>query len=106
MGVRVEVRDGETIQQAFRRLRTLVSRYGSPGTGWRQTKWHKRPHDHYLKPCQLAHRVKLQKALATYLGECARRGLTPEFYHRYKWRKLPASWEEASGERVRGEPGA
>jgi hypothetical protein len=87
MGVRVEVRDGESVEQAVQRFRKLVLRHGQPGAGRKQTKWHKRPIDHYLKPSELARRVALRNAWATYAAECARRRLVSVIRRRAKRRK-------------------
>ena len=95
MGVRVEVRDGESVEQAYKRFKELLWRHGPPGAGRKRPKWHKRPLDHYLKPSELARRDKLRDAFETYAGECARRRLV--------WRDPPP--HEAPQGAVRGRTG-
>ena len=92
MGVRVEVGDGEHIGKAVRRFLNLVRQFGPPGAGGPSPKWHKRPHGYYLKPSQLARRVRRRKAWLSYLAECARRGLEPLSRHGVK------QWEGRFGD--------
>ena len=87
MGVRVEVRDGETAEQAVKRFKDLVRRHGPPGSGRKQSKWHKRPFNYYLKPSELKRRDALRDAFETYAGECARRHLMAFIRRRTKRRK-------------------
>lgn len=87
MGVRVEVCDGESVEQAYKRFKQLLWRLGPPGAGRKRPKWHKRPLDHYLKPSELARRDELRDAFVTYAGECARRRLVCEIRRRTKRRK-------------------
>jgi ribosomal protein S21 len=75
MSVRVEVRDGESVEQALKRFKDLLWRYGPPGAGRKRPKWHKQQLDYYLKPSELARRDKLRDAFVTLAGECARRRL-------------------------------
>lgn len=87
MGVRVEVCDGESVGQAFKRFEQLLWRYGPPGAGRKRPKWHKRPLDYYLKPSELARRDALRDAFETYAGECARRKLMCAIRRRTKRRE-------------------
>jgi hypothetical protein len=68
MGVRIEVRDGESIEQAVKRFRELVWRYGPPGAGGKRPRWHKKPFGYYLKPSVLQRREKLRAEWETYVG--------------------------------------
>jgi ribosomal protein S21 len=79
MGIRVEVRFGESIEQAVKRFRAMVWRYGSPGAGRKRPKWHKRQLDHYLKPSELRRRDTLRDEWQTFVGECNRRHLVTSF---------------------------
>ena len=87
MGVRIEVRDGESVEQAVKRFTQLVWRHGPPGAGRKRPKWHKPPLDHYLKPSELARRDELRDAFETYSGECARRRLVCVIRRKTKRRK-------------------
>ena len=87
MGVRVEIRDGESVEQAYKRFKQLLWRHGPTGAGRKRSKWHKRPHDHYLKLSELARRDELRDAFETYAGECARRRLVCVIRRRTKKRK-------------------
>src|SRR5262245_11376111 len=70
MGVRVEVRYGESIEQAVRRFQDLVRRLGPPGAV-KRNRWHKKPWLYFLKPSVLQRRKKLLAKNETYRGECA-----------------------------------
>ncbi|MBI1914922.1 MAG: 30S ribosomal protein S21 [Planctomycetes bacterium] len=74
MGVRVEVREGETIEEALKRFRELVRRFGPPGAV-KRAKWHKNQLHYYLKPSALRRRDRLRDEWKKYAGECARRRL-------------------------------
>jgi ribosomal protein S21 len=74
MGVRIEVREGESVEQALRRFRELVRRFGPPGAV-KAPRWHKKQLFYYLKPSVLRRRKELLAANETYRGECARRHL-------------------------------
>ncbi|QEL15872.1 30S ribosomal protein S21 [Limnoglobus roseus] len=87
MGVRVEVRDGESLAEAVKRFRESVWRQGPPGAGRKRPKWHKRPLDYYLKPSELARRDDLRDAFETYAGECSRRRWLCLIRRRTKQRK-------------------
>ena len=71
MGVKVVVRDGETVEEALRRFWELVRRFGPPGTNVKWPKWHKNPLRYYLKPSERRRRDRLRDEFETYLGECA-----------------------------------
>ena len=58
MGVRIVVQNGETIEQAVKRFKKLVWRFGPPGAGGKLPRWHKPPLDHYLKPGELRRRAE------------------------------------------------
>jgi len=88
MGVRVEVRTGESIEQALKRLRKLLWRQGPPGSGGKWPKWHKRPLDHYLKSSELRRRDELRDEFAKYAGECARRQVVCVIRWHCKRRKM------------------
>jgi hypothetical protein len=87
MGVRVEIRNGESVEQAVKRFRELVWRYGPPGAGRKRPKWHKKPLRYYLKPGELRRRAALRAAWETYKGECARRHLVSVIRRGCKRRK-------------------
>ena len=87
MGVRIEVRDGESVEQAFKRFKDLLWRYGPPGAGRKRPKWHKPPLDYYLKPSELARRDELRDVFVKYSKECARRRLLCIIRRRTKRRK-------------------
>jgi ribosomal protein S21 len=87
MGVRIEVREGESVEQAFKRFKQVLWRHGPPGAGRKRAKWHKPQLDHYLKPSELARRDELRDAFETYSGECARRRLVCVIHRRTKRRK-------------------
>ncbi|VTR99662.1 30s ribosomal protein s21 : : Ribosomal_S21 [Tuwongella immobilis] len=87
MGVRVEIRDGESVEQALKRFRELVWRYGPPGAGRKRPKWHKRPLDYHLKPSELARRDELRDAWVQYEAECSRRRLVAVLRRQTKRRK-------------------
>jgi len=74
MGVRIEVRKGETIEQALKRFRELVRRHGSPGA-LRPEKWHKKQFYYYMKPSELRRQDQLGDEWTKHVGECARRHL-------------------------------
>jgi ribosomal protein S21 len=86
MAVRVEVREGETIEQALRRFRELVRRLGPPGAV-RRPKWHKNQLRYYVKPSALRRRDQLRDEWARYAGECARRHLVAVIRRGCKRRK-------------------
>jgi hypothetical protein len=86
MAVRLEVREGETIEQALERFRGLVRRFGPPGA-LRQPKWHKSQLRYYLKPSALRRRDQLRDEWARYAGECARRRLVAVIRRGCKRRK-------------------
>ena len=48
MGVRVEVEEGESIEEALKRFRRLF--YDEGGYPWSDPRWHKKRHNFYLKP--------------------------------------------------------
>lgn len=87
MGVRVEVRDGESVTQALKRFKYLVRKSGPPGTGVKRPKWHKNQLTYYLKPSDRRRRDELRDAWETYAGECARRRLIAALLRRTKRRK-------------------
>jgi ribosomal protein S21 len=87
MGVRVEVREGEAIEQAVQRFREALWRQGPPGAGRKRPRWHRRPLDYYLKPSDLRRRDRLRDAWVRYAGECARRRLVAEVRRGSKRRK-------------------
>lgn len=87
MGIRVEVRDGESVEQAFKRFKQLLWRHGPPGAGRKRPKWHKQQLDYFLKPSELARRDELRDAFEKYSGECARRKLVCVIRCRTKRRK-------------------
>jgi ribosomal protein S21 len=74
VGVKVTVRDGETIDDALKRFRGLVRRYGPPGIV-KRPKWHKNQITFYLKPSERRRRDIIRDEFETYAGECARRKL-------------------------------
>ena len=74
MSVRVEVREGEAIEQALKRFRELVRRFGPLGAV-KRPKWHKNQLKYYLKPSELRRRDRLRDEWQKYRGECARRRL-------------------------------
>src|SRR5262249_47273736 len=86
MGVRVEVRDGETIEQALKRFRELVRRFGPPGAG-KCPKWHKNQLRYYLTPSERRRRDRLRDEWEKYRGECARRHLVAVIRRGCKRRK-------------------
>lgn len=75
MGVKITVRDNETISEALKRFRDLVRRYGPPGTNVKRPKWHKNQLAFYLKPSARRRRDAIRDAFETLVGECARRQL-------------------------------
>ena len=79
MGIRIEVRDDETIEQALKRFREFISEHGSPGMGGKRPEWHKRPLDYHLKPSALRRRDRLKDEWITFSYECGRRQLVTEF---------------------------
>jgi ribosomal protein S21 len=87
MGVRIEVRDGESIEQALKRFDNLLWRQGSPGAGRKRSKWHKRPVHYYLKPSALRRRDRLRDEFESYAGECSRRELVCVIRRRTKRHK-------------------
>jgi ribosomal protein S21 len=87
MGIRIELRDDETIEQAILRFRKMVREDGPPGAGWNRPKWHKRQLGYYLKPCELRRRDALRDEWATYSGECGRRHLLSVAPRLYRSRK-------------------
>jgi hypothetical protein len=86
--VKVEVRDGETIDQALERFREVVRRYGPPGTNVKRPKWHKNQLWYYLKPTERRRRDSLRDEFETHAGECARRRLVCVIRRRCKRRKV------------------
>lgn len=48
MGVRVEIGEGEPIEDALKRLRKLI--YDEGGSPLVHPRWHKKRHDRYQKP--------------------------------------------------------
>lgn len=86
MGVKVYVR-GWDIDDAIRRFRELVWRFGPPGAGRKRPKWHKKPLDHYLKPSARRRRDRLRDAFAKFTAECTRRQLVTPIRRRCKRRK-------------------
>lgn len=84
---KVVVGDREKIQEALKRFREMVRRYGSPGTPAKWPKWHKNQLWFYLKPSELRRRDRLRDEWATYLGECARRHLVAVIRRKTKRRK-------------------
>ena len=87
MGVRVEIRDGETLEQALQRFCELIRRFGPPGT-IKRPKWHKRQLQYYLKPSDLHRRDRLRDEWEKYAGECARRHLVAVIRRGRKRRKV------------------
>ncbi len=87
MGIRIEVRDGESIEQALKRFSHWLWRLGPPGSGRKRPKWHKRPLDFHLKPSQLRRRDELRDEFERYIGECSRRQLVVVKRRRCKRRK-------------------
>jgi Ribosomal protein S21 len=86
MGVRVEIREGETIEQALQRFRELVRWFGPPGI-MKRPKWHKGQLQYYLKPSDLRRRGRLRDEWEKYAGECARRHLVAVIRRGCKRRK-------------------
>jgi ribosomal protein S21 len=74
VSVKVTVRDGESIEDALKRFRGLVRRYGPPGTSVKRPKWHKNQLAYYLKPSERRRRDAIRD-VETHAGECARRHL-------------------------------
>jgi ribosomal protein S21 len=72
MGVKVEVREGETIAEVLRRFRREVYRQGPPIN---RARWHKNQIYYYLKPSTLRRRKELLAKNATFRGVCGRRHL-------------------------------
>ncbi len=66
------VRDGEAIEDALKRLRSLVRRCGSPGADVKRPKWHKNQLTFHLKPGE-RRRDAVRDGFKTRAGECARR---------------------------------
>jgi ribosomal protein S21 len=87
MGIRVEVREGETIEQALKRFRELVWRFGPP-MALKRPRWHKNQLKYYLKPCDRRRRDRLRDKWETYSGECARRRLMAIVRRKAKRRKV------------------
>lgn len=54
MGVRIELEEGESIEDALRRFRKLI--YAEGAFPLLHCKWHKKRHDFYLKPSILNRR--------------------------------------------------
>jgi hypothetical protein len=80
--------DGETIEEALKRFRELVRRFGPPGTSVKRPKWHKNPLWYYLKPSERRRRDRLRDEFEIYLGECARRHLVAVVRRGCKRRKV------------------
>jgi ribosomal protein S21 len=72
MGIRVEVRQGETIEQALKRFKVLLWRHGPPGA-MKVPRWHKNQLRYYLKPSERRRRDRLRDEWKKYSAECARR---------------------------------
>jgi ribosomal protein S21 len=70
MGLRIEVREGEPLAQAFRRLRRLTHGHDGP---LKRPRWHKNQRDYYLKPSTLRRRKALLARNTTLSGEFGRR---------------------------------
>jgi ribosomal protein S21 len=87
MCVRVEVRDGETMEQTLKRFRELVRRFGPPGAV-KCPKWHKDQLQYYLKPGELRRRDRLRDEWEKCAGECARRRLVAVVRRGCKRRKM------------------
>jgi hypothetical protein len=85
--VKITVRDGETIEQAVKRFREVVRRYGPPGTNVKRPKWHKNQLWYYLKPSERRRRDAIRDEFEIYAGECARRRLVCVNRRRCKRRK-------------------
>jgi ribosomal protein S21 len=75
VGVKVTVRDGESIEDALKRFRDAVRRFGPPGTNVKRPKWHKNQLAYYLKPSARRRRDAIRDAFEAHAGECARRHL-------------------------------
>lgn len=86
MGIRVEVREGETIEQALKRFRELVWTFG-PAMALKRPKWHKNQLRYYLKPCDRRRRDRLRDEWEKYRDECARRRLVAVIRRGCKRRK-------------------
>lgn len=87
MSVKVTIRDGEKIEDALKRFRNLVRRFGPPGTNVKGPKWHKNQLRYYLKPSKRRRRDALRDEFKTHAGECARRQLVCVIRRRAKRRK-------------------
>ena len=81
------VREGESVEEALKRFRGLVRRYGPPGTNVKRPKWHKNPLTFYLKPSARRCRDEIRDAFETHAGECARRRLVCVIRRKTKRRK-------------------
>ena len=68
MSVKVTVGDGESIEDALKRFRGLVRRYGPPGTDVKRPKWHKNQLVHYLKPSERRRRDAIRDEFETHAG--------------------------------------
>jgi hypothetical protein len=55
MGIRVEVIGFDGVAAALKSLRRSIWLHDADASG-RRLKWHKKRHDHFLKPSQLRHR--------------------------------------------------
>jgi hypothetical protein len=55
MGIRVEVIGFDGVAAALKSLRRSIWLHDADASG-RKLKWHKKRHDHFLKPSQLRHR--------------------------------------------------
>jgi|GEM_PF-4840934 len=86
MGIRIEVLDGEPIEQAILRFRKKVREEGPPGAGWNRPPWHKGELGSYLKPSELRRRKALRDEWETYSGECGRRHLVSVAFRLYRMR--------------------
>ncbi len=75
MGVKVTLRDGASIEDALKRFRALLRRYGPPGTDVKRPRWHKNQLAYYLKPSGRRRRDAIRDEFETHAGECARRHL-------------------------------
>jgi ribosomal protein S21 len=75
VGVKVTVRDGESIEDALKRFRGQVRRYGPPGTNVKRPKWHKNQLAYHLRPSERRRRDAIRDEFETHAGECARRHL-------------------------------
>jgi ribosomal protein S21 len=88
MGVKVTVREGESLADALKRFRQMVWRFGPPGAGRKRPKWHKQQLEYYLKPSERRRRDQLRDDFQEYSGECGRRELVCVILRRTKRRKV------------------